>query len=212
MKPYFQDSHCTIYHGDCREILPILQPVDLLLTDPPYGIGYNATKSNLPNSKSFKDIANDENNFDFKFLFDFPAKDRVIFGAENFYKYLPHRGRWLVWDKRVNPICDAMLGSPFEMAWMDKKSGYYKIIRLQHGGVVNADKQIRKHPTQKPVNLLLQIIDFYPLSESILDPFMGSGSTLRAAKDLNRKAIGIELEEKYCEIAAKRLSQEVLPL
>lgn len=215
MKAYYQDDYCTIYHGDCREILPTLPKVDLLLTDPPYGIGYNAQKSNLPNSNVFQDIAGDDQEPDLTHIFELDVDvDLVVFGANNFTRQLPHRGRWICWDKRVDPKADAMLGSPFELAWRNKKSGFDKIIRLMHGGVVNQDhRQIgRVHPTQKPVGLMATIIKWYPEAETILDPFMGSGTTLRAAKDLGRKAIGIEIEEKYCEIAAKRLSQEVLGL
>lgn len=215
MKPYYEDKHCTIYHGDCREILPTLEPVDLVLTDPPYGIGYNAQRLNLPNSQVFSDILGDDTEPDLSHIFKFVDKcDLVVFGANNFPRQLPHRGRWICWDKRVNPKADKMLGSPFELAWMNKKSGFDRIIRLMHGGVVNKDGKFigRVHPTQKPTGLMSTIITWYPSANLILDPFMGSGTTLRAAKDLRRKAIGIELEEKYCEIAAKRLSQEVLEL
>jgi DNA modification methylase len=79
-------------------------------------------------------------------------------------------------------------------------------------GMIRKDSEVRYHPTQKPVDVIAWAIVLAPKSESILDPFMGSGTTLRAAKDLGRKAIGIEIEEKYCEIAVRRLAQEVLPL
>ncbi len=211
-KPYYEHGGITIYHGDCREILPTLDPVDLVLTDPPYGINYMTT--HLPGQKEFALIVGDQSEMDFSFLFSYPTVEKVIFGCNNFPNQLPHRGRWICWDKRVNPKADAMLGSPFELAWTSKKSGYDKMIRLMHGGVVNQDykETDRVHPTQKPTGLMRIIMGFYPLAETILDPFMGSGTTLRAAKDLGRKAIGIEIEEKYCEIAVKRLAQEVLPL
>lgn len=213
--PYYQDEFSTIYHGDCREILPLLEPVDLVLTDPPYGIGYNAKKSNLPNSKIFNDIIGDDREPDLNHLFELSQESNlVVFGANNFPTQLPHRGRWICWDKRVNPKADAMLGSPFELAWCNKKSGFDRIVRLMHGGVVNQDhRQIgRVHPTQKPVGLFITIIKWYADANIILDPYLGSGTTLVAAKNLGRKAIGIELEEEYCEIAVKRLRQGVLPL
>jgi DNA modification methylase len=214
LKPYYQDEQATIYLGDCREILPQLEKVDLVLTDPPYGIGYNAQKSNLPNSKNFEDIIGDEKEPDLTHIWELNSTaDLIVFGANNFPRQLPHRGRWICWDKRVNPKADAMLGSPFELAWCNKKSGFDRIIRLMHGGVVNQDhRQIdRVHPTQKPVALMRTILEWYPAVQSIVDPYLGSGTTLLAAKNLGRKAIGIEIEEKYCEIAVRRLRQSVLP-
>ena len=105
-----------------------------------------------------------------------------------------------------------MLGSPFELAWRNIDHGYDTMIRLMHGGVVNADRDGKRfHPTQKPAQLMIRIMKLYPGAETICDPFMGSGTTLVAAKQLGRKAIGIEIEEKYCEIAVRRLSQEMLP-
>lgn len=210
-KPYYQDDAVTIYHADCREILPHLEPVDLVLTDPPYGLNYRA---HTPNAKEFDVIHGDDSEPDLAFLFSLSCNDKVVFGANCFPRQLPHRGRWICWDKRVDPKADKMLGSPFELAWTSKTSGYDKIVRLMHGGVVNADHREtdRLHPTQKPTGLIKSILAFYPKAQTILDPFMGSGTTLRAAKDLGRKAIGIEIEEKYCEIAVKRMRQEVLPL
>jgi site-specific DNA-methyltransferase (adenine-specific) len=109
-----------------------------------------------------------------------------------------------------------MHGGDFELAWDSRKSGFYKFYHIVHGGVINADSTFgnnekRFHPTQKPISLMGFCINDTS-AQTILDPFMGSGTTLRAAKDLGRKAIGIEIEEKYCEIAAKRMSQEVLNL
>ena len=106
-----------------------------------------------------------------------------------------------------------MLGSAFELAWVNKHSGHNRMIRVLHGGVVNANNpgKPRLHPTEKPISLMTQIIDTMPPGV-ILDPFMGSGTTLRAAKDLGRRAIGIEIDERYCEIAVRRLAQGVLPL
>ena len=104
-----------------------------------------------------------------------------------------------------------MLGSPFELAWSNQTIGFDRMIRVLHGGVVNADGGKRVHPTQKPLAVFRQIILWYSDEGcTVLDPFMGSGTTLRAAKDLGRKAIGIEIEERYCEIAAQRMSQSVL--
>jgi site-specific DNA-methyltransferase (adenine-specific) len=199
MKPYFQDSHCTIYHGDCREILPILQPVDLLLTDPPYGINIAANPFRQKFEKSKWDVLPVAD--DLLLLSMGLVKESIIWGG-NYFNLFPSQG-FLIWDK-LQP--EDFTSSQVECAFWSEKTPA-KIFKTS---VTNYRKH---HPTQKPVDLMKWCIlkaKCNPLS--ILDPFMGSGSTLRAAKDLNRKAIGIELEEKYCEIAAKRLSQEVLPL
>ena len=208
-KPYYQDDAVTIYHSDCREILPHLEPVDLVLTDPPYGISWEGH----PGSDIvWRPIANDSCTGIVADFFEWlpSEQDAVVFGANCFPDIIPHRGRWICWDKRLTVNADKMLGSSFELAWMNKKSGFDQMFRVLHGGVVNKNGGKRVHPTEKPITLMGQIISrIYPDSKLILDPFMGSGTTLRAAKDLGRKAIGIELEEKYCEIAAKRMKQEV---
>jgi site-specific DNA-methyltransferase (adenine-specific) len=211
-KPYYEEDGIVIYHGDCRYILPHLPKVDLVLTDPPYGI--NAVNRHQPGATQYAAIVGDDAIMDLRFIFAIGTA-QVVFGANKFPDQLPHMGRWLVWDKRVDSRADAMLGSPIELAWTSRLSGFDWICRIQHGGVVNADRNEsvqRFHPTQKPVGLMSWTISKYPDAPTILDPFMGSGTTLRAAKDLGRKAIGIEIEEKYCEIAVKRLAQEVLPL
>jgi len=223
LKPYYQDKWVTIYHGDCREILPTLEPVDLVLTDPPYGI--NSDTNNAFDKhywdgtyKEKASMCNDNFPLDFGFLFSIESKTKIIFGANNFYKQLPHKGIWICWDKRLSKRLDKMLGSSFELAWVDKEKGFYKMYRVLHGGVINADSingnnEGRLHPTQKPVPLFCEIIeDFSKSNDLILDPFLGSGTTCYCAKKLNRKSIGIEIEEKYCEIAAKRCSQEVMEL
>jgi site-specific DNA-methyltransferase (adenine-specific) len=182
-----------------------------MITDPPYGINYNAERQNLKTGRKYGDILNDDDQYDLRFIFAVECH-KIIFGANNFPYLLPFGGRWLVWDKRCDPKADKALGSPFELAWCSLKSGYDKIYRIQHGGFINADKGKRVHPTQKPVKLLTQVIlDVVKDGNTIiLDPFMGSGTTLIAAKNLGIKAVGIEIEEKYCEIAVRRLQQEIM--
>ena len=210
-EPYYQDDHATIYHADARELVPQLE-FDVVVTDPPYGINYKQT---IKGATDYKMIVGDENTDLARWIIkEIHPKPMLVFGINHFADCLPVAGRWICWDKRVIESADKMLGSPFELAWIntrEDKAGY--MIRLQHGGIVNADKHNEKrfHPTQKPVKLLRRCIDYMP-EGVIIDPFMGSGTTLRAAKDLNRQSIGVEIDEQYCEIAARRLAQEVLPL
>ena len=218
MTPYYEDDSVTIYHGDCRTILPTIQ-FDVIVTDPPYGIS-DVTDSLRPfqdtsDTPAFDVITGDDSTDLAEWLLNnYGDQPLCIFGANHFPFALPHAGRWLCWDKRVVESADKMLGSPFELAWMSGPDSAGVMYRIQHGGVVNADggNVKRDHPTQKPVTLMKRLIqDHYP-EGLILDPFMGSGTTLRAAKDLGRKAIGIEVEQRYCEVAVERLAQGVLKL
>jgi DNA modification methylase len=218
MIPYYQDDAVTIYHGDCREILPTLQKVDLVVTDPPYGIG--ADKNLRANKQHGKACAPSKDYGIGKWDNKTPDKEiflniialskfQIIWGG-NYFSLSPSPC-WLVWDKDNgdNNYADC------ELAWTNLEAAVRK-FRYRWMGMLQEQagekKEIREHPTQKPVPVMKWAITLAPESKTILDPFMGSGTTLRAAKDLGRKAIGIELEEKYCEIAAKRMMQEVLAL
>jgi site-specific DNA-methyltransferase (adenine-specific) len=210
MKPYYSDDRTTIYHGDSRLIWPMLPKCDLLLTDPPYGVDWDGCNAS---TQDWKQIAGDNDIELARWLCGmlWHVNESVIFGANCFPQLLPHRGIWICWDKRITEAADKMIGSAFELAWCSRVSGFDRMVRKLHGGVVNADGGKRVHPTQKPSGLFKQIIgDMFPKAETIVDPFMGSGSVLLAAKLEGRKAIGIEVEEQYCEAAAKRLSQGVL--
>ena len=196
---------CRLILGDCREVIAGLT-FDAICTDPPYGINYRSTLHGLGAAK-FEEIANDDGKLDLRPILSSPCAV-IAFGANNFPDQLPHRGRWLCWDKRtIDGAADAMLGSPFELAWINKTSGYDKIFRLLHGGVVNADGGKRVHPTQKPVALMEWCLGFLPDAKTILDPFMGSGTTLVACAKLGRKGIGIELDPEYFDIACRRVEQ-----
>lgn len=212
--PFYDDGTVTIYHGDCRKIAPLLGGFDLILTDPPYGIGYNPAKQNLPDATERKDIAGDGDIELARWLMGmlYLAPSACVFGANNFPQLLPHRGRWICWDKRLTREADRMLGSAFEVAWTNKSSGYDRMVRVLHGGVVNANGGKRVHPTEKPVSLLREILETsFPDARAILDPFGGSGTTARACKDIGRRCVMIELDREYCEAAAARMSQETLP-
>lgn len=214
MKPYYDQDGITIYHGDCRDVLPTLDPVDLVLTDPPYGIGEaagkNKSRTKIAIAKDYGDAMWDDQPIDTALMDAVRGAGRtqIIFGG-NYYD-LPPTSCWLVWDKDngSNDFADA------EIAWTNMPKAI-RLIRWRWAGMLQErggkDKESRQHPTQKPLPVMRWCIQQAPDDVStVLDPFMGSGTTLRAAKDLGRKAIGIEIEERYCEIAANRMAQGVL--
>lgn len=215
MKPFYDDGSCVIYHGDCREVLPSLAPVDLLLTDPPYGIGEargrNKTRGKLAVSRDYGDAEWDDAPPP-QWLIDWArslATWQVIFGGN--YFHLPPAKCWLVWDKD-NGATDF---ADCELAWTNLDKAVRRLMFRQQGMLTQpgVPKEDRWHPTQKPEPVIRWALMHAPQeAHTVLDPFMGSGTTLVAAKRLGRKAIGIELEEKYCEIAAKRLAQGALDL
>lgn len=226
MKPYYEHGGITIYHGDCREVLPELERAALLLTDPPWGVRANTDSSrfstpasdwwsNADRSTQQRNggapVHGDDATFDPSHLLGI-ADRSVIWGGHCFADKLPPSPGWVVWDKR-HGIEDAAwpLGEG-ELAWTDACRAV-RIFRHRWMGLVRESEQGRHlHPTQKPVALMAWCIDRWSSpGDVILDPYLGSGPTLRAAKDLGRKAIGIEIEERYCEVAVKRLAQEVLP-
>lgn len=208
MNPYYQDSAVTIYHGDCREILPALGKFDLLLTDPPYGI--NAARHRNCQANGWRDYGTadegkwDESPVDASLLSKCleSASKAQIWGGN--YFVLPPSMGWLVWDKgqRDFSLADC------ELCWTSEHKAT-RIYTMARGTFLQED---RFHPTQKPIDLFAWCIQKAGDVTTILDPFAGSGTTGRAAKDLGKKATLIEREERYCEIAAKRMAQEVLPL
>jgi DNA modification methylase len=206
-KPYYKDDFVTIYHGDCREIVPLLGRFDLLLTDPPYGVDFDTdyrrftTGHGVPRT-NHAPVHDDDKPFDpTEWLY---IENIIMFGANCFSNRLP-MGSWIIWDKRFDN------GKAFladgEAAWMNKGHGVY-IYSETSQGFVRAEPI--EHPTQKPEGLMKFCLGKFPRAITVLDPFAGSGTTGRACKDLGRKCTLIEREERYCEIAAKRMRQEVL--
>lgn len=212
MNPYYSDDLVTIYHGDCLEWTP---EADVIVTDPPYGFGF---ASNKRGKFQGRPITNDD---------DCSVRDEVlaawngpalVFGSWKRPTPVGTRAL-LVWDKEMYGGGMGDLAIP----WRNNHEFIYVIGRgfaghrgsavLRSNTVVtwSGTASQRKHPNEKPVDLLRELIRKCPPG-SVLDPFMGSGSTLVAAKSLGRTSIGIEIEERYCEIAAQRCSQEVLGL
>lgn len=196
IKPYYQDNSVTIYHGDCKEIMPQLGNFDLLLTDPPYGINIAANPVRQKHSKKDWDNSVPE-----RWLLEYAihkTSKSIVWGG-NYFKLAPSKC-FLIWDK-VQPQNFTLAMA--EQAW----SNLEMPAKLFKRSVTGYSKQ---HPTQKPVELMQWCISLMPEAETILDPFAGSGTTGRAAKDLGKKAVLIEKEEDYCKAAVLRMAQETL--
>lgn len=216
VKPYYEHAGITIYHGDCREVLPTLATAELLLTDPPYGIGQAAGmggggydgfgKSAKRSPKIYVGNWDGERPSEDAFLACLAAADKaIVWGGNYFADFLPQSTKWLVWDKQqtMPTYSDA------ELAWTNLSGNSVKMFRQCGAGLMSVEKA-RFHPTQKPLALMKWCIGLSGCLCSLVDPFMGSGTSLIAAKALGVLATGIEIDESYCEVAAKRLSQEVM--
>ena len=205
MKPYYKDQFVTIYHGTWQEFTTRLPRTKLLLTDPPYGLDKKASqgsgklKNRILNESDIWEWDSAPSKENLETLINLTEK-QIIWGG-NYFELPPCRG-FLIWDKK-QPWENF---SQAEFAWtsFDFPS---KIIAIS--------KSFKKeHPTQKPLHLMKWCIDLADLTgeDVILDPYAGSGTTGRAAKDLGYHAILIEKDEKFCEISAKRMEQDCLPL
>lgn len=214
--PYYQDDFVALYHGDCREI-HAWQFANYLITDPPYGMAF---RSGMGGSFGDSEIAGDEDTAVRDWVLDeWGDKPALVFGRWSVPRPVGTR-MVLTWEKG-NHVGMGDLSLPWkpntEEVYVlgDGFNGHRGSSVLRHlaiaGTVGRAQDGSRVHPTQKPVTLLRDLVAKCPAGV-ICDPFAGSGSTLRAAKDLGRQAIGVELEERYCEAAARLLSQEVFDL
>jgi DNA modification methylase len=214
--PYYDADGITLYCADCRDVLPTIAPgsVDLVLTDPPYGmrwdgrvtVGPNTTGRGAKITRHYgATISGDDEPFDPAPFLHFP--DVIRWGFRHFSDRVPP-GSILVWLKRYDSGFGSFL-SDADTAWMKGGHGVY----CHRDMSLSLENNNRLHPTQKPVGLMRWILDRWSKpGDLILDPYMGSGPIARACADLGRRYIGIEVEERYCEIAARRLSQCVLPI
>jgi site-specific DNA-methyltransferase (adenine-specific) len=203
LKPYFEEDGIVIYCGDCREVLPSLNgeaDVDALITDPPYGLGIAAQLFTGARKRMER---RDWDSSTFSGIGEILRYGgiQVIWGG-NYYALPPSR-LWLCWYKPDAPPSMAHC----ELAWTNLDGN----TRLLSHSIAATNGERVGHPTQKPEAVMRWTInEAAPNCRTVLDPFCGSGTILKAAKDLGRRALGIDIEEKYCEIAAKRLSQGVL--
>ena len=231
MKPYYSDDSVQIFHGDCRDVLPTLDKVDLVLTDPPYE---KEAHTALRRTRSVVEARSDQESMPFGAITEelrgWITKDLsaicngwslVFCQAEAVGKYSEMFGsmyrRPMVWVKpdsapQFTGDRPAMGYESIIAAWCGEGRSTWNGGGRRGVFTENGSNHVSEHPTEKPIILIRKLIELFWIEGVILDPFMGSGTTLRAAKDLNRKAIGIEIEEKYCEIAANRMSQLAMQL
>jgi DNA modification methylase len=218
LKPYYEHKGITIYHGDCLEIIPELGLVDLVLTDPPYDIhagkggGCFGDRQHLARTGNFTDGGCDYSFLDiFKNWFCFCSLKQLssLLGHAELRNYC-----LLTWCK-TNPVptCNNKYLPDVEYivhSW--SKGRLFGDMSLKSTfTIMPCGRKETSHPNEKPKRIISKLIQVGSLAgETIIDPFAGSGTTLVAAKELGRKAIGIEIEEKWCETAARRLQQEVL--
>jgi len=213
VQPYYEEAGIAIYHGDCREMLHLLD-YEVLVSDPPYGINHPTDyatrgRGKLANTNDFVPVHGDDSAFDPSFLID--SRQAILWGANYYADKLPRSSGWLVWDKRVQQGVGVNDQADCELAWTNCVKGARVFRHMWNGFWKDSERGESYHPTQKPVALMRWVLNLkWVIDGTVCDPYMGSGSALLAAKELGRKAIGIEIEEKYCEIAAKRLAQGVM--
>ena len=203
--PYYQDDHCTIYHGDCRYILPTID-AQVVVTDPPYGVGIDDTFDDTFQSAFMLDQSPGVR------MAAFMSPRRVVEFAAGLKSWSFERLLWMAkqgdiahpwrgWHMNGETI---VVASRSRVDWPSPETTRTDCYTPSFAGRTG-------HPANKPLSVVRDLVARLSASSNlVLDPFMGGGTTLRAAKDLGRKAIGIEIEERYCEIAATRLGQEVL--
>ena len=220
VRPYYEQSGVTIYHGDCRDVIEQweglrAQTFDLLLTDPPYGLsswsasgGGGRDHGSRMSALEFNELTRWDERVEPETLARLIALARcsIIWGGNYYGDALGTFRSPLVWDKGLRGLHFA----DGELAWTNFSHGTLRIFGMS---INSGDmKGQRVHPTQKPEALMVWAIRQSKHAQTILDPFMGSGTTLVAAKRLGRTVTGIDINERYCEIAARRLQQEALPL
>lgn len=220
MKPYFERDGITIYHGDAVDVLPQLAPVDLVLTDPPYGVAY---QSNWGTGRGNAPITNDGTRLSlalYRQVIPLLKAEHVLWFTRwdawpdvwaILGQWFPLRGL-LVWDKNSPGMGDLNhWGLSYELV---ASAGSRSIVGGRDSSILRfapMPPANRRHPTEKPIDLMAYLIRKLDAG-TVLDPFCGSGCVLEAARLLGRKAIGVEVKEAYCESAARRFDQQALPL
>jgi site-specific DNA-methyltransferase (adenine-specific) len=214
-QPYYQDDLVTLYHGDCREITEWLK-ADVLVTDPPYGVAWRSGQFSNAAAPTEDEIAGDETpDLRDEALLLWGKRPALVFGSWRVARPANVNNR-LIWHKAAN--IPGMRTQP----WYSADEEIYQLgtgfvgrpeqnVLVSHDRRDGAHGQVARfgHPTPKPIGLMERLIAKCPLGV-IADPFAGSGATLVAARTHHRRTIGVEIEERYCEVIAKRLDQGVL--
>lgn len=205
MKPYYDDGRVTIYHGDCRELPVLLERVDAVVTDPPYGVGMKDFDDDFEATIDGLVMANAGLAAVFmspRRVCELAARLKDAWKYERLlwmHKEADMAAPWRGWCMNSEAIMVLSAEEPWWPTPQTYRSDVYRVGPWERTG----------HPNGKPLAVVRDLV-FRLAASSVIDPFMGSGTTLRAAKDLGIRAIGIEVEERYCEMAAKRMGQEVL--
>ncbi len=199
-------GNCELWHGDCREVLPLLPPVDLVLTDPPYGLGIDGQKESTRRDgsqlrKHHEKLGWDSAIPDGELMQAVLAagSQQIVWGGNYFSDDLPSSRGWLVWFKGQT----GLTMSDGELAWTSLSIP----LRVKNLHRTHLWQESPEHPTQKPTELMEWCLSFVPNAQTILDPFMGSGTTGVACMNLDRSFIGIERERKYFDIACERIAR-----
>ena len=212
--PYYQDENVTLYLGDAREVLPdIPSKRAVLVTDPPYGIDLDTDQSKSRTGIKHRRVHGDAEAFDPAWLLD-RFERAVIFGGNNFASRLPDSGDWIVWDK-VTRNGLKMRIAEYELAWSRGVTGRTVGLRHMWSGAFRAtERGTSFHPCQKPVALMEWVLALPGVKRGdvVVDPYAGSGATLLAARNSGMEAIGAEIDERYCEVIADRLSSQTVAL
>lgn len=225
MEPYYSHGGIEIYHGDCMEILPHVRDVDAVITDPPYGIDFQSARRS--EAERLDKVTNDGLPFvwwlfgaakvmcDSSPLLCFCRWDvQEAFRSSIEWSGLDVRSQ-IIWNRGVHGLGDlnGQAAPQHDVIWFARK-GDYEFPGGRPKSVLTSMRVTPDnlmHPNEKPVALIAHLMRMYTNpGDVVFDPFLGSGTSVEAAKQTDRQLIGIEIEEKYCEIAAKRLSQEVL--
>ena len=212
-----------LHLGDCLEVMRSMpeNSFDAVITDPPYGMELDTDFSKMNNPQGFKGLGvgnkynyviGDEEKFD-PTPFIINGRLTILFGCDYYLEHLPKDSTILVWDKRGSKSADRAFGSPYELIWINKKVSkrFYRIRWYGLFGTEKQDIKKRVHPTQKPIQIMSRLIlDFTNEGDTILDPFMGSGTTGVACVQTGRNFIGIEIDPTYFAIAEKRIAEAQL--